>query len=170
MKGLGTNSPSLTVILSFVISTLTAVTCLAGGSGVSINDDDKLSVWAADSPLSEVMAKLSDASAVEVKVAEEVDRPVSLSISNRNLQAVLEQIAREQELNMIIGWKQSDTGPAISSVMFLPANDSDSLPEMAVGKTEDWERKARRQFNKDKSRAEREKRKLERAARRNERK
>lgn len=168
MKGFGVKAPLMSVVpvLSILAVLLCSGVSRAGDSNVSMHEGS-ISVMAFDQPLSQVMAQVAAASGIAVDVSPEVDKPVSLSISNRTLESALEQIAREHGLNMITGWKKSASGStAIATVMFLPTSGPDQGQASVQEPGVHWERKARRQFNKDKAQSKREEKRLERAARR----
>lgn len=168
MRGFGVKAPlgSVVPVLSIFAVLLCSGLARAGDSNVSMHEGG-ISVIAIDQPLSRVMAQVAAASGIAVDVSPAVDKPVSLSISNRTLESALEQIAREHVLNMITGWKTSASGSTeIATVMFLPSSGSDGGGVVIKEPSVHWERKAGRQFNKDKAQSKREEKRLERAAKR----
>ena len=168
MKGVGVKATlrSGVPLLSIFAVLLCSELSRAGDSDVYMHEGS-IYITAIDQPLSQVMAQVAAASGIAVDVSPAVDKPVSFSISNRTLESALEQIAREQSLSMITGWKKSALGPTeIATVMFLPSSGPERGEASVQQPGVHWERKARRQFNKDKAQSKREKKRLERAAKR----
>ena len=126
----------------------------------------RVSVEAVDEPLTVVLAHIGESGGLEVVVDPAVDKAVSVSVSNRFIKAALEKIARENDLNMIIGWQKQVSGPAEIVTVRVLANGQVAEAGSANTKKVDWYRASVRQHNKEKSLVKREVKKQQRADRR----
>ncbi|MDF1630613.1 MAG: hypothetical protein P1U78_12530 [Alcanivoracaceae bacterium] len=92
---------------------------------VTVNGDS-VAIEVAQQSLTTVLTDVAQQTGATIKVDSNVERLVSISIKNMPLQRAMDQIARQEGLNIVLGWRRDGEGnDHLASIDVLPDGNMD---------------------------------------------
>ncbi|MCC1495340.1 hypothetical protein [Alcanivorax sp. 1008] len=92
---------------------------------VTVNGDS-VAIEVAQQSLTTVLTGVAQQAGATIKVDSNVERLVSISIKNMPLQRAMDQIARQEGLNIVLGWRRDSEGnDHLASIDVLPDGNMD---------------------------------------------
>jgi hypothetical protein len=118
--------------MSFRISLLALLFMALGFANASVAgldvrvENERVFIEADQQSLSVVLHRVASMTGVAMQVSPAVERLISLSVKGRTVQQTMNQIARQEQLSVVLGWQRLADGQSrLVSVDVLPEGDMD---------------------------------------------
>lgn len=113
--------------LRSVLLIIPALFILVGNTYADVSVEDKrVSIAVAQQSLTQVLGRVAEITGASIDVSPKVERPVSISISNMPIQRAMDQIAKQESLNIVLGWRRDNAGDDhLTSINVLPDGNMD---------------------------------------------
>jgi len=88
--------------------------------------DERVSIEVSQVSLTAVLTDVAHQAGASIKVDPKVERSVTISMKNLPLQRAMDQVARQESLNIVLGWRRDAAGvDHLASIDVLPDGNMD---------------------------------------------